>query len=378
MDKSENKLNILEVCFSDGQGGLEMYMADVSRRLQARGHRVHTAAPEGSYLAEKLRANRPDFTPLNPGRRYLDFGIAGRLAEIIREKDIDIIHAHQSTDLSSLILAKHRAGRGCLVFTQQMESSRRKKDLFHRWVYRNLDGLITITDRIERQVLENTPVNPARVWRLYYGIDTGKFSRDETRRREARKKYGIAEEETAVGIVGRLEEGKGQHVLLQAAGRLKDLLPRLKVLIIGGETVGQQGYLRRLRSLVLEAGLQEKVIFTGFQSDVTAVSAALDIFVLATRKETFGLSLVEAMAQGIAPVATDAGGVPEIITHRENGLLVPPFDSDALAAALRQLIEQPEFRRRMAENALQTVRHKFELSAHLNGLEKIFFHLTGQ
>ncbi len=366
-------LRILEVCFSRSGGGLELYMANISEQLSRAGHRVWSMAPAGSFLEKQLRRRQLNMVPLEPRFGYLDVFTARRLAKFLRRHQIDILHAHQSRDLSILVLARQWAGRGKIVFTRQMESSRKKKDPFHRWLYRNLDGLIAITERIKRQVRENTPLPPGRVYRLYYGIDLARFRPDAEQRRRTRKKYGIAPEELVVGIVGRLEEGKGQHILLQAVSRLTEQLPHLRVMIIGGETVGQSGYEDYLRRLSRDLGLEERVIFTGFQENVPAVAAALDVVVLASKKETFGLSLIECMAQEIAPVGTNAGGVPEIIQPGVNGLLVPPLNPDALASALEQLLVNDELRHRLARKARQSVRERFDLPRHLEGLEKIFY-----
>ncbi len=373
MASRSDKLRILEICFSNGKGGLELYMANIGQYLAERGHQASYGAKADSFLYEKLSMREAQLFPLIPNRRYLDFGLANKIAAVIRENKIDIIHAHQSADLSTLILSRNKAGRGKLVFTQQMESSRTKKDLFHRWVYGNLDALIAITDRIKNQAEENTPLPPQKIHRLYYGIDLKRFRPDPRQRDSSRKKFGISSEEVAIGMVGRLEEGKGQHILLQAIGRLEAQLPRIKVLLIGSETVGQSGYENRLKQLAKELGIGQRVIFTGFQEDVPAVSAALDITVLATKKETFGLSLIETMAQEIAPIGTAAGGVPEIIDDDMNGLLVPSFDIDALANALQKLISDPALRKRFGDRARKTVQEKFNLEDHLAGLEKIFF-----
>ena len=288
----KKKLHILEVCFSRSQGGLEMYMANISRFMAKRDHRIWTIASAGSYLQNKLSNSAIPFKPITPKRRYLDFRIANKIAEIIVKNRIDIIHAHQSADLSTLILAKKKAQRGKLVFTQQMESRRKKKDVFHRLVYRNVDGLVAITDRIKNQVSQNTMLFPNRLFRLYYGIDLEKFKPNLQRRETSRRRFGILPGEIAIGIVGRLEEGKGQHILLQAVGQLTNYLPKIKVIFIGAETVGQTGYLDYLKKSAEDLGISSRTIFTGFQEDVPSVSAALDIVVLATRKETFGLSLI--------------------------------------------------------------------------------------
>ncbi len=374
-DKSgQAPLNILELCFSRSAGGLELYMANISRSLRERGHNVTAVVHPESFLAGRLSgAGVPTF-PLRHRMRYLDVFTAVKLARLIGKRHIDILHLHQSKDLSTAILARKIAGRGKILFTQQMESSRRKKDFFHRWVYRNLDGLIPITRRIELQVKRNTAIPANRIFQLYYGIDLRRYFPNKILRESWREQYGISPRETVIGTVGRLEPGKGQQYFLSAAAQVKKRLNNLRFIIIGGETVGQHGFLAELKRLCRRLGLENDVIFTGFVENVHELLNVLDVVVLATKKETFGLSLIEAMAVGVAPIGTNAGGVPEIIEHNRNGLLVPPLDAETLAEAMFKLAGDRGKRRRMAQAARKTVEEKFDIQEHLYRLEKIFYY----
>jgi glycosyltransferase involved in cell wall biosynthesis len=365
-------MRILEICFSHSLGGLELYMADISLHLVKNGFDVWTIVPDNSELQKRLQQNGLNSYPMSPKFPYLDIFLAKKISRIIKDNKIDVIHAHKSTDLSSLIIAKKFAKRSKIIFTQQMESSRKKKDIFHNWVYKNLDGLIAITEIIKNQVALNTLLPLNRLFHLYYGINLEKFRPNLNQREIIRKKYKILSKEVVVGIVGRLEEGKGQQILIRAVNQLKNLIPQLKVLIIGSETINKIGFLDYLKNLVKTLKLSDRIIFTGFEENVHTITAALDIVVLASRKETFGLSLIECMAQNIAPIGTDAGGVPEIICNGENGFLVPPFDVPALSQAIKLLVENDSLRIRIATRARETVITKFELTSHLRKLEEIF------
>jgi len=372
LSSTTRPLNILELCFSRSVGGLELYMANISRYLKERGHRVIAVASVGSYIADRIGQSGLILNEMDPKVRYLDVITALRLAAVIRKYQIEIIHVHQSADLSTAILAAKFARRGRTFFTQQMESRRRKKDPFHRWIYRNLDGLIAITQRIAIQARQYTPIADRKIHQLYYGIDLRKFFPSQILRESWREHYGIQSNEVAIGMVGRLEHGKGQHIFLRAAAKVQKKLPDLKFVIIGAETVGQTGYEAYLKSLVRELQIKHKVIFTGFVENVHELNNMLDVIVLATKKETFGLSLIEAMAVGAVPIGTNAGGVPEIIEHNKNGFLVPPEDADELAKAMFKLAGDPGKRERFARAARRTVEEKFNLEKHIEGLEKIF------
>jgi len=149
-------------------------------------------------------------------------------------------------------------------------------------------------------------------------------------------------------MVSKLWEGKGHEILLRAwKGALKaaEVAPEPLLLIVG------EGPLEaRLRRLVAAHRLDSSVLFAGFQSDVPAVTAALDAAVLPSLFEGMGRVVLEAMAAGKPIIASNVGGIPDLVRHGENGLLVPPGDHESLRQALVEILTQPELRRRMGRN----------------------------
>lgn len=157
-----------------------------------------------------------------------------------------------------------------------------------------------------------------------------------------------AHEGFVIGIVGRLAEWKGQHVFLRALAELRSNHPEIHGRIIGSAMFGEDDFERRLRELADQLGLSTAVTFTGFVEHVEAELANLDVLVHASIvPEPFGQVVVEGMAAGLPVVATDAGGPAETVTNGLDGLLVPPGDVPALAAALSRLVEDSELRRRL-------------------------------
>jgi glycosyltransferase involved in cell wall biosynthesis len=159
-----------------------------------------------------------------------------------------------------------------------------------------------------------------------------------------------------VGIVGRLAPWKGQHVFIDAIARVQRKHSALQGRIIGSPLFGEEEYSQSLRRRVEALGLADVVQFVGFRHDVAEELAGLTIAVHAsTIPEPFGQVVVEAMACGVPIVATDAGGPAEILEHGSDGLLVPPGDADALAAAVIQLLEDANLRMRLTEAATRKV-----------------------
>ncbi len=174
-----------------------------------------------------------------------------------------------------------------------------------------------------------------------------------------RAELKIDPETAVVGATGIWRPNKGFAYYLAACERVHQRFPAARFLM-GGRAYGEDaGFAVSLwvRAQFLRAG--GALDFTGFQPEVGRFLSALDVFVLPSDCEPFGLILIEAMARGAAVVATAAGGVPEIVRHGESGLLVPPRDPEALAAAVEELLADPERRLRLARNGRDRVRSLF-------------------
>ena len=155
-----------------------------------------------------------------------------------------------------------------------------------------------------------------------------------------------------IGVVGRLAPWKGQHIFLAAfAAALRGTTARAR--IVGSAMFGEDEYAASLRSQVEELGIAGQVEFRGFQEDVFAELAELDVLVhCSTSPEPFGQVIVEGMAAGLAVIAADEGGPAEIVAHGVDGLLVPPRRPDLLADALTRLVGDPALRRSLGAEAL--------------------------
>lgn len=173
-----------------------------------------------------------------------------------------------------------------------------------------------------------------------------------------RQRFGLSDA-PVLGLFGRLTPWKGQHVLLQA---LKDL-PGVQALIVGSALFGEDAYAAELRTLAETEGLAERVHFAGFQNDVAAIMAGVDLVLhTSTHPEPFGRVVVEGMLAGRPVIATSGGGVNEIVTDGDTGLLVPPSDPAALAVAVRRVLADPALASRLAESGRASAAQRFHIA----------------
>lgn len=177
-----------------------------------------------------------------------------------------------------------------------------------------------------------------------------------------------------IGIVGRLAPWKGQHVFLEAAAGVTAAgHGDTRFVIVGSSLFGEEAYGEQLRRQTETLGIAPRVEFLGFQKDVPAVLRNLDILVHAsTTPEPFGQVVIEGMAEGLPVIGTDGGGVREIITHGENGLLVPMGDAAALAQALGTLLRDPATARRLGRAGYHHVREHFTVAQSARKVEQVY------
>jgi glycosyltransferase involved in cell wall biosynthesis len=188
----------------------------------------------------------------------------------------------------------------------------------------------------------------------------------------ARRELGAAEADVLIGVFGRLQRWKGQDVFVKAAGEVARARPNVKFAIVGGSVFGlEPEFLEGLRKQASVEGLADKLIFTGFRTDVPRLMAACDVVCHTSRvKEPFGLVIVEAMAVGRPVIATAGGGPSEIIASESDGVLVPPDDAAALGRAMLALVDDPQRRRAIGARGRELVRTRFSIDVMASELVK--------
>jgi glycosyltransferase involved in cell wall biosynthesis len=297
------------------------------------------------------------FEPVTIRVDYVDLAAACRLGKLMKTHASDVCVVAASRHLSIALLAR-RLFRPDLavVYYQQLHASRKKKDPFHNWIYRNLDGAVVITKRLKESLIERTVMSAEKIEVIPYGVDVGAFDPAKNNKGEDRRKFNLPEEGLLLGLVGRIEEAKGQAVAIEAFAKAG--IPDSMLVICGAEQ--QRGYLDRLREQARELRIEQSIRFLPFTTEIPSLMNAFDLSLLPSRGETFGLVVIEAMAAGIPVIGTDAEGVPEIIDHQRNGILVPPGDSDALAGSMRLLAEDSGLRERLGRQARQDVTERYD------------------
>jgi glycosyltransferase involved in cell wall biosynthesis len=212
-----------------------------------------------------------------------------------------------------------------------------------------------------------------RITVILNAIDLKNFSAVGNDREEIRNGLLLENGDFAIGIVGQLTPRKGQMELLEAFEKLLRKVPRAVLVIAGAAIFNRDGeYEELLRSMALRLGISHRVRMLGARQDVPEIMRALDLLVVNSRREPFGLVACEAMAVGTPVLATACDGLPEIIDHGRNGWLVPFGDQQTLVDALSFLAERPEVRGELARVAREDVAKRFALERYMNELQAFY------
>ncbi len=210
-------------------------------------------------------------------------------------------------------------------------------------------------------------IDPAKVYTVPNGLDVEPYLRSEKDRRCTRMALGLEESDILVAVVANLKPVKGHAYFLEAFATLVRDFPRFVAILIGdGPLLGE------LQEQANRLGIAQRVRFLGQREDVPHLLAAADLFVLPSLWEGLPVSILEAMASAVAVVATNVGGVGEIVVNGKTGLLVPPADAKALAHAMRRALSDAEARRRMGLAGRERVRRYFSAEAMVRRTEVLY------
>ncbi len=359
-------MKILVLCTSPGLGGLELYAEREYQYLQQAGHDVYFVVARTGRLAQRNRKRSIPAFYLPRQSKLFPLINALKLARYIDVKDIDIIHMHWGKELNLAGLAKWFSRRKPILFyTRHMGITRSKKDFVHRFFYRQVNRVLTISKQVEKEVHAFLPLGREQVTLLYLGVADKTVEQVDC----SGLPESIKKSQFKIALFGRIEYGKGQHILIDAMAQLVS-----KKLDVSASLVGQvmdNRYFDKLKQSVIKYKLDKHVSHLGFVDNAMAVMPCFDVVVLLTYCETFGLVLVEAMRAGVAVVGTDAGGVPEIIKHEKTGMLIPAGDAVALAKVLTELYFDKELKQRLARAGKNRADRKFNEQQHFNKLEQL-------
>ena len=373
-----HKVKILHVHTLPAVTGSGIRTLIVMKGLDKVGYEVEFACAPGGSLINEIEIEGIKFRPIKHFVQkispYNDLMALWELVRLIKREKYDIIHTHNSKAGFIGRLAGKISGIPIIIHTvhgfafHAFEKSWCRKLFIYleRFAARFADRLIVVSEPLEEWGLELNIGKRSQYITIYDGIEIEKFTLDFDIAKK-KQELGIKVDDLVVGVVAKLWEGKGHECILYAAKEIMKRTPNVKFMFVG------EGYLRdRLEERVKDLGLGDYIIFTGFRADIAEINAIFDIAVLASFFEGLGRVLLEAMVLAKPVVATRVGGIVDVVDDGENGFLVEPNDSDALAEAIIKLLSDEELRFKMGEAAKNKIDRRFSAETMVSKIKELY------
>jgi len=333
-------------------------LLDTLRAQERQGHEVWVVVPPGGVNYKRLKQDWARTVPLNVRSSKFDYFAAWKLASILREKRIDVLHTHLTSSALLGSAAARWAGVPCVASVLKMTSKRR---------YMKCEKLLPCSDAVMDNLREqNVPESFMR--RVYTGIDFRRYFETGRADENARAEFGFTDEHKVVGVVARLVPMKGNKILLDAFQTVATRHPEARLLIVG------DGELRpALEKQAEDLGIKNKTVFAGTRRDLRRILNTIDISVLSSvAKEGLPVILVESVLFSRPVIMSDVAGIREVVSDGETGLLVRPNDAASLADSICNVIENPDAAAERAEAALDFVRREFDVDYTAKQIEDVY------
>lgn len=329
------------------------------------------------HIAEVAKISRALFTL----RGFM--GLPGRilksmraLTRIVNGRQVAVVHTNTLAVLASAVWARfHRLPHVWHVH-EILISPRLVREGFPMLLRLLAGRVMCNSEQTLAWLVSEQPALKSRSTVVFNGLPAPQVPTPEAIAR-FRQRVGAAPGDVVITLVGRVSRLKGQAVFIEAAGHLlaqgQDQLQGLKFVTLGDAAPGQEGLPGSLRARIAQLGLQAHVVMLPFESDIVTVWQGTDIAVVPSiEPESFGMVAIEAMAASKPVVATQLGGLLDVVAAQETGLLVPPGDASALASAIAALASDPSLRSRMGAAGLQRQKARFSIQRQVIETLKVY------
>lgn len=356
---------ILHTEWSKGWGGQEIRILAETQAFIARGYRMLIACQPDSQLFERASQAGVETIALVI-RKGPSIGAILKTRRIIKQQKVDLVHTHSSVDAWKCGIAAKLSG--IPVVRSRHLSTLIKTSPFSYFVYMKIaDRVITSGQSIKDTMIRRNAMPEQNIVSAPAGIDEKRFTPDIDGS-AIRQHYGFSSSDFVVGIVSVLRSWKGHDDLIDAIKILHNENKSVRLMIVGAGPQEQ-----RLKERIEKEALHSFVVLCGHQSDVPAYIAAMDCFVLpSTKNEATSQVLPQAMAMQKPVIATDVGGLPEVVIDRQTGLLVPAHSATALAQAISWVHTHAQESAEMAARGRAHCLQHFTFDTMINTTEAVY------
>ena len=368
-----NKIRVMQLVSALNFGGLEMLVVDLADKLDKHRYEPVVCCLQMGPLIERIRDKEIKLIHIEkkPG---LDYGLILKLAKIVKQERIDILHSHNKAVLLYGVLAAKIAGTP-LIHTRhgrgivEQFNILSRKMLMRRTLYHLVDLIVSVSHDAAKAALQIYRVPKKRLITIHNGVNVEKYSKrlSAVDIQQIKQRIGIGEHDLVIGNVARLSLEKAHDTLLEAFAIIRQNIENVKLVIIGdGPMRGE------LEAMTVALGVASDVLFLGMRRDIPELLNLFDVFVLSSVTEGVSLTLLEAMSAELPIVATNVGGNPEVVLDEVTGIVVPPENSKSLANAIVRILTNRQVARKMGQAGKKRVIKHFSLECMVRSYEDIY------
>jgi glycosyltransferase involved in cell wall biosynthesis len=359
-------------CSSISWGGLEMNSVRYAKAIQQENFEIHVYGVEGTAFFKSAVSIGLPIQAIPRNKKYFDFKHARSLAKIFQKDGIEVVHFRDNRDLDFLGWVKFfSSGKIKLVYHQAMQLGVSKEDILHTFRFNRIDAWVSTLHYMKKQVLSHTKFSEKKLHVIPLGtnIDSTSIHSKE----EARQFLNLPSAKFLIGVVGRLDEKKGQLEVIQALSLLKETEKNIHVVFIGDKTKNEADeYVQKLNDAIEFKHLQERVTFLPHQSAIQKLYRAFDLVIVPSWEETFGTVTIEAMASGVPIIGSNTAGTAEILGNET--FLFQAKNPEDLCATLLNILKDDSLRANWAVDLQHKFQNKYSMKASVAEWKELLLH----
>ncbi|MGR3174885.1 MAG: glycosyltransferase [Candidatus Scalindua sp.] len=365
---NKKKINVIHLVDELTIGGLEKILTTIVLNLDRKKYNVSVwCLREGGFFANKLVKEGIDVKILHISTSRNPLSIY-KLYKLLKNRKFDIIHTHAYSAGTIGRISAFLAGVPVIIsHNHSVYDYYNRYYHFVEWLLCLItDKIICVSDIVKKFANETQRINAKKLITIHNGLDS-EYTVSEKRTSGLRKVLDIPADHSIICTIAHMEEHKGIKYLLESASLLLQSRNDISFLLVGEGALKEE-----LKILSTDLKIEKNVIFTGERSDIPEILSLTDIFVLPSLREGMPLSILEAMDCGKPIIATNVGGVPEIVKDGVNGILVSPKDPEALYSAMNELLDDRKRQEKMGRNGKRVCNESFSSKTMVGKIEDLY------
>lgn len=355
-----------------GWGGLEMNVLRLANHFRDSGRNVYFICRTNSKMMNQVAEAGFDCIPIRAARKYFDFsGVFYAHRQIKKHKSSHLFYFDNSDSDRAAWIATFSPQLE-IVFQQHMQMSLAKRDWLHTWRYSRISKWIAPLQSLKEQVIRFTHFPPERIHVIPLGINTEAFSSRLCEKNMARQKLSLPATGFIFGVIGRIDPLKGQHRAIEALQRLRSQGRDAELVIAGSPTIDDERCLKYDEQLKTLVALEQlNVHFLGHRADPALFYSAVDLVLMTSESETYGMVTLEAMLAGCPVIGTNSGGTPDLLGEGRYGLLFNRNSTDELVQCINRVMDQPDETKLRVEQAKARVESLFDEKQEFEAIDRL-------